>query len=154
MAKINIKKIKEEYQKDQKQNDFELLPDGDYPCFVYDLEGGVSKNDNPKISVTLKVANGDYQNRQLWTNLTLISKAWFKVEEFFEAIDKDIDMIPDGVETAEQVVAAIKNDILGSKVIAQIGRRKWEGNEYNDVKKLKKPEKDFAAEDAAEDAPF
>jgi len=150
---IDIDKIKDEYE--ENNDNFETLPVGEYPCFVYELEGRQSSNDNPMINITLKVANGEYQNRQLWTNVTLIPKAWFKVEEFFEAVDYDIENLPSSVETPEEVVAHIKDGVLGSKVKAVVGHREYKGETQENVKKLKKPQGDFEVEvEDDEDVPF
>lgn len=150
---IDIKKIKEQYE--EQNDDFETLPKGNYPCFVYELEGGQSQNDNPKIDITLKVANGDYKNRNLWTNITLTPAAWWKCEEFFEVVDYDIDSLPESVETPEEIVAEIKDDVLGSKVIAQVNHREWQGETKENVKSLKKPKDDFDVDmEDDEDVPF
>lgn len=134
---IDINKIKKEYEENNDSGDFETLPIGEYSCFVYEMEGKMSSNNNPMISITLKVAEGEYKNRQLWTNITLIPKAWFKVEEFFEAVDYDLDNLPESVETPQEIVSAVKDDLLGTKVNAVVTHREWNGKTQENVKKLK-----------------
>lgn len=147
---IDINKIKEQYEEENQNSDFETLPVGEYNCFVYELEGKMSSNDNPMISITLKVASGEYENRRLWTNITLIPKAWFKVEEFFEAIEYDMDNLPESAETPQEIVSAIQDDVLGTKVNAVVNHRTWQGKEQENVKKLKPflPIGDSEGEDA------
>lgn len=134
---IDINKIKEQYEEENQNSDFETLPVGEYNCFVYELEGKMSSNDNPMISITLKVASGEYENRQLWTNVTLVPKAWFKVEEFFEAVDYDMDNLPKSAETPQEIVSAIQDGVLGTKVNAVVNHRTYKGEEQENVKKLK-----------------
>jgi len=153
---INIKKIKEEYKEKHEQGDFETMPKGSYDCFVYDLEGGMSQNDNPKIDITLKVARGDFENRRLWTNITLTPAAWWKAEEFFKAVDYDIDQLPEEAETPEEIVAFIRDDIIGEKITAVVNHRKWEGETRENVKRVTSPSESFESEELedAEDVPF
>lgn len=155
---INVKKMTEEAK--ENDNDFELLSNGTYQCFVYDLEGVVASTGNPMIKVTLKVATGEYHNRMLWTNLVLVPKAFFKVTEFFDAVEYDMDELPEEAETASEIVAACKDEIVGCKVLAVVSSRKgtgdYAGNTYQDVKKVKKPEADFevGAGEIDESSPF
>lgn len=150
---IKINQIKKEHE--EQQDEFELIDKGEYPCFVYDLEGKESSNGNPMIEVVLKIAKGEYKNRQLWTYLTLTAKAWFKVEEFFEAVGYDIDDLPEEVETPEQVVAHIKDDVLGSKVKIKLEHRKYEGKDTENIKKVMKLDEDIGEVDLDdEDVPF
>ena len=134
---INIDKIRDEYEEKQDDDDFKTLPIGKYNCFVYELEGKTSSNGNPMIAITLKVNEGEYENRQLWTNVTLIPKAWFKVEEFFEAVDYDLENLPSTVETPQEIVAEVQDEVLGSKVTAVVNHRTYKGEEQENVKKVK-----------------
>ena len=144
---ININDIKNEYKNEHKNKDFETMPVGTYDCFVYDLEGGLSQNGNPKIDITLKVAEGDYKNRNIWTNITLTPKAWWKVEEFFEAIKYNIEELPEKAETPAEIVDYIFDDAIGSAVTAVVTHRKWEGETKENVKKLKPCDKDLEQDD-------
>lgn len=150
---IDISQIREDYE--EEQGEFETLPVDTYPCFVYNMEGRVSSNDNPMISITLKVAKGEYKNRQLWTNVTLTAKAWWKVEEFFEAVDYNIGNLPSQVDSAQEVVAAIREDIIGSKVDADVGHREYQGETQENVESVSSPSEDFNIEtEGEEDIPF
>ena len=149
---IDINKIKKQYEEENQNGDFETLPIGEYNCFVYELEGKISSNDNPMISITLKVTDGEYENRRLWTNATLTPKAWFKVEEFFDAVNYDMDNLPELAETPQEIVSAVQDDVLGTKVNAVVDHRTWNGKEQENVKKLKQ----FTpiGDDDNEDKPF
>lgn len=134
---INISKIKKEYE-DNNDVNFETLPAGNYECFVFEMQGGMSQNDNPKIDITLKVAEGDHKNRRLWTTITLTPKAWWKVQEFFDAVDYDFDNLPEEAETPQEIVAACKNNIIGERVKVVVNHRTWNGKERENVKKVEK----------------
>lgn len=150
---IDIEQIKNDYE--EEQGDFETLPVDTYPCYVYDLEGQVSSNGNPMIAITLKVAKGEYKNRQLWTNVTLTPKAWWKVEEFFEAVDYDIEELPAQVDSPEEIVATIRENVVGSKVEVEVGHREWEGETRENVESVNPPSEDFDIEtEGDEDIPF
>ena len=153
---INIDKIKKQYEEENQDGDFETLPVGEYPCFVYELEGTQAKSSgNPMLKITLKVAKGDYKNRQLWVNAVLTAKAWWKVEEFFEAVGYDIDELPETAETAGEIAAAVKEDVLGSKVLAKVSHREWNGKTQENVDKLSPAtEGDFEVGGVEEDTPF
>lgn len=152
---IDIDKIKEDYEEEQ-QGDFETLPVGEYHCFVYDMEGRMSSNDNPMISITLKVADGEYKNRQLWTNVTLTAKAWWKVEEFFEAVGYNIGELPSEVDSPAEVVVKIREEVIGSKVVAEVGHREYQGDTQENVEEVRPPKNDFDVEVDGddEDIPF
>jgi len=161
MAKGKIP-IHEWTKETEEGSGFELLPKGNYPCFVYDMTAGESENNNPKAEVVLKIAKGEHKGRQLWVNLTFTKKAWWKVVEFLKAVGIDPENdLPKDVKDQYELVASIKEDILGSKVIAQVGHRKWQGEDREDVKKVLKPKEDFdaeidegTAEDGADEVPF
>lgn len=153
MMAIDFEQMKEDYE--EQQGDFETLPEGDYLCYVYELEGATSSNDNPMINITLKVADGEYKNRNLWTNVTLISRAWWKVEEFFEAVKYDIANLPAQVETPSEAVAKIRDDVVGRVVEAEVEHRTYKGEERENVTELRptdeEPEKDVEDD---EEIPF
>lgn len=152
---INIKKIKEEYEDEHKDKGFDPLPKGVYNCFVYDLEGRESKSGNPMIEVQFKIATGEYANRRQWTYLVLTPAAWWKVEEFFEALDYSLDDLPEEADTPEQVVAHIRDDIIGEKVCIKVNHGKYDGKITDNVDKVMAVEKDFEVEiDDDEDVPF
>lgn len=148
-----------DWTKETDDEGFELLPVGDYPCFVFDMNAGISDNNNPKATVVLKVATGDHKGRQLWTNLTFTKKAWWKVVEFFNAVGIDLEKdLPKEVKDQYELVAAVKGDVLGTKVMARVNHRKWQGEDRENVAKVMPAKEDFSidVEDTSppEDAPF
>ncbi len=146
---IDIDKIREDYE--EEQGDFETLPEDKYPCYVYEVQGQMSSNDNPMLSITLKVAKGEYKNRQIWDNVTLIPKAWWKVEEFFEAVGYDVDNLPAEAESPQEIATAIREDVVGSKIMANIEHRKYQGSTQESVESVEEPEEDFEVEEEGDD---
>ena len=131
MAGLDIKKFVKETEEG-----FELLPVGKYNCYVFDLEAKDSSAGNPMIVATLKVADGNYKGRRLWINCALTANAWWKFQELLTACEYDLDNLPDEVDTKEELLAAVKEDLLGSKVIATVGHQKWQGRDSETVQKL------------------
>jgi len=64
---------------------FDLLPAGTYTCHIFDLTEKTSSNGNDMLKVVLKVNKGDYKGRQIFTNLTFVESAMFKIREFLVA---------------------------------------------------------------------
>ena len=66
---------------------FDPIPAGVYPIVVSSLKQ--SEEDGPSgypyIILEMTVADGDFENRKLWTNLSMSPKAAFKVKEFLLA---------------------------------------------------------------------
>lgn len=152
---IDINKIKEEYEEQDNNKDFAPLPVGDYNCFVFSLEGRESSTGNPMIEVELKIATGEYEGRRQWTYLVLTPKAFWKVEEFFNAVSYDLDNLPDKVDTPEEVVAHIREDVIGEKVTITVNHREYQGEKRDNVKKVSKPKTDFdVGGEVDDDTPF
>ncbi len=68
-------------------NDFEVLPQDRYNVECIEAEMGTSKAGNKKIKTQFKVSGGDYNNRRLWNDFSLVPKAQFVLKAYFEAAD-------------------------------------------------------------------
>ena len=81
---------------------FEPIPAGVYPIVVSSLKQ--SEEDGPSgypyIILEMTVADGEFENRKLWTNLSMSPKAAFKVKEFLLGVGVAEDEIndPEGFE--------------------------------------------------------
>lgn len=64
---------------------FDLLPAGTYNVHVFDLTEKQSSNGNDMLKVVLKVSKGEFKGRQIFTNLTFVESAMFKIREFLVA---------------------------------------------------------------------
>lgn len=129
--KLDIRKWSEE----AKERNFEVMPVGKYNCYVFDVEARTASTGNPMVVVTLKVATGQFKGRQLWVNCVITPNAWWKFQEVLDACEYDVSNIPE-VETAEELVAAVKEELVGSKVVAAVVQREWNGETRNEAKKI------------------
>lgn len=64
---------------------FDLLPAGTYSVHIFDLTEKQSSNGNDMLKVVLKVSKGEFKGRQIFTNLTFVESAMFKIREFLVA---------------------------------------------------------------------
>jgi hypothetical protein len=101
---------------------FEPIPAGVYPIVVSTLKQ--SEEDGPSgypyIILEMTVANGDFENRKLWTNLSMSPKAAFKVKEFLlgvgvpeEDLGGEFEFDPDEYEGATADVAVKQESYEG-----------------------------------------
>jgi hypothetical protein len=101
---------------------FEPIPADVYPVVVSTLKQ--SEEDGPSgypyIILELTVAEGDFENRKLWTNLSMSPKAAFKVKEFCLAVgvsEEDLagefEFDPDEYEGAQLDVAVKQESYEG-----------------------------------------
>ena len=101
---------------------FDPIPAGVYPVVVSSLRQ--SEEDGPSgypyIIVEMTVADGEFENRKLWTNLSMSPKAAFKVKEFLLAVgvsEEDLggefEFDPDEYEGATADVAVKQESYEG-----------------------------------------
>jgi len=64
---------------------FDLLPAGTYSVHIFDLTEKQSSNGNDMLKVVLKVSKGEFKGRHIFTNLTFVESAMFKIREFLVA---------------------------------------------------------------------
>jgi len=101
---------------------FDPIPAGVYPIVVSSLKQ--SEEDGPSgypyIIVEMTVADGEFENRKLWTNLSMSPKAAFKVKEFLlsvgvseEDLGGEFEFDPDAYEGATADVAVKQESYEG-----------------------------------------
>jgi len=101
---------------------FDPIPAGVYPITVTALKQ--SEEDGPSgypyIIVEMTVNDGDFENRKLWTNLSMSPKAAFKVKEFLlgvgvseEDLGGEFEFDPDEYEGATADVAVKQESYEG-----------------------------------------
>lgn len=143
MSNENINVMGEAFDWDseiEKENEFVLLPDGEYPFVVINMErqrfdGSEKMAACPMAKVTLDVRSRD-GNVQLTDRLLLNSKMEWKLSSFFGSIGQ------------KRHGAKLKMDwskVVGSTGHATIGTREYNGKKYNEIKSY------VYAEDAAPD---
>lgn len=94
---------------------YDPLPKGTYATTIYSLETTPVKNgDNagkPQLKVQLRVSEGQYENRRLFTYVPLYTgKAFWKTKAFFEALGYDLSagnfQVPDNADLLGKPIAA------------------------------------------------
>ena len=101
---------------------FDPIPAGVYPIVVSSLKQ--SEEDGPSgypyFILELTVAEGEFENRKLWTNLSMSPKAAFKLKEFLlgvgvseEDLAGEFDFDPDEYEGATAEVAVKQESYEG-----------------------------------------
>ena len=99
------------------KSDYSLLPAGTYTANIFDIETlEVKSGENagkPQFKIQLRVSEGEFENRRLFTYVPLYTgKAFWKTQAFFEALGYDMK---DGKFT----VPANK-DLLGKTIGAKV----------------------------------
>jgi len=108
---------------------FDLLPAGTYSCHIFDLTEKQSSNGNDMLKVVLKVSKGEFKGRQIFTNLTFVESAMFKIREFLVAC---------GATIGKKSVDIDFSKCVGKEIKVIIYHRKNTQTEemYADVKKF------------------
>lgn len=122
---------------------FELMPKGEYPCFLFDVNLKETRNGDDMYVLILKVAEGEYKGRQLFYNLPVMPSTMWKIKETLETF---------GYEVPKSVTEVDFDDLLGKRCIAVVGHREWQGKEREDVQNLKPYDGDSSSDD--EEEPF
>ena len=123
-----------------KENDFELIPDGDYSFTVlsyergqYEPKEGAKMCACPTVTLTLgiRVTNpdGSTEQRETRHNLFLNTKQEGKISEFFEGV---------GLKKKGDKFKMAWNSVIGKTGKLKMGKRKGNSGdvEFNDVKKF------------------
>lgn len=82
MATINFDEI-------SSQN-FDALPEDRYPLECIEAELAESKAKNQKITAAFKIIDGDFKNRRIWHDFSLVPAALFNLKNYFEAAGIDV----------------------------------------------------------------
>jgi hypothetical protein len=101
---------------------YEPIPAGVYPVVITSLKQ--SEEDGPSgypyIIVEMTISDGEFENRKLWTNLSMSPKAAFKVKEFClsvgvpeEELATEFEFEPDDYEGASLEVAVKQESYEG-----------------------------------------
>ena len=120
-----------------KDSDFKLLPDGEYPFKVVNFErayyeGGEKLPACHKAIITIKVDD----EIELKENFFLTTKTEGLLSSFFTAI---------GQKKKGEPLRMNWNKVIGSTGRVKVGKKQYNGNEYNEVKKWLSPDEPKAA---------
>lgn len=99
------------------QSSYEPLPAGNYVTSVFNVElTEVKSGENagkPQYKVQLKVQDGQFENRRLFTYLPLYSgKAFWKSQAFFEALGYEM--------SAGNFTVPTPNELAGKQIVAKV----------------------------------
>jgi len=113
--------------------DFEPIPTGVYEVNVFEAEVKESQTGNKYIAWKLKVAEGDYKDRMLFFNTSLVPNALWKLKQTLLALAPDLNL--DGMVDFE-----IK-DFIGAPCKAIVKLETYNGKEVNKVDELLKSDR-------------
>lgn len=123
------------------KSDYSLLPAGTYSTTIFDLETlEVKSGENagkPQFKIQLRVSEGEFENRRLFTYVPLYTgKAFWKTQAFFEALGYDMK---DG-KFAVPAPKDLMGKTIGAKVKVVAGLEGEENNVAGFVKAGSTPE--------------
>ena len=67
--------------------DLKPIPDGNYLASITSAKAGMSANNNPKIDLTWKVEQGEFEGRNVFDTLTFTAKSAYRVKMTLMALD-------------------------------------------------------------------
>jgi len=146
----NADNLREQWDSTEAAADFAPLPAGTYECHIMTGELGQSRKGTPQYTLTFKVIDGEYENRQVWHTLYLTAAA-------LPMAKRDLAKI--AVTDLTQLETPLPVGVIRCRVKVAL-RTDDNGEQYNRVKQftvlcIDEPERDpFAlAEDDAADGP-
>lgn len=106
---------------------YEPLPPGEYPVVIDSIEMRQSENsEHPYLNFTLKVAEGEYKNRNIWFIGSLSPKALFRLQAVFASFgltEATVDLeVDDGTGTL------LSPQLIGLPAIARCRNEVYQGN--------------------------
>lgn len=118
------------------KSDYGLIPAGTYSTTIFDIETLEVKNGEnagkPQFKLQLRISEGEYENRRLFTYVPLYTgKAFWKTQAFFEALGFDM-------KDGKFAVPATK-DLMGKSIGAKVKIVPGLEGEENNVAGFTKP---------------
>lgn len=119
---------------EQGESSFEPLPVGPYLVEIIESSATTSSTGKPMIKATCKVVSGPHANRRIWHNFVVSPENKNALAIFFRNLNafglgRDYMMTS---PTEQQVAQAL----VGRQAMAEIGIRKYQGEDRNEVKKF------------------
>lgn len=115
------------------------LPDGAYEVVVSKAEATMASTGSPMIKAQLRVIDGQFKNRVLFTNFVLSVDSDFALSIFFNNMaalgldDAFFNTLTDDHALAMETIAQL---ILGRQATANVSSRTWNGQLRNEVGNL------------------
>jgi hypothetical protein len=119
---------------EQGEDSFEPLPVGNYTVEVIESDATVASTSKPMIKATCKVVGGPYDNRRLWHNFVVSEDNKNALAIFF----RNMTAFGLGREymLTRPTEAQVAQALLGRRALANVGIRKYQGEDRNEVKKF------------------
>lgn len=116
---------------------FDAIPNGAYEALVHDIEETNVKNGAnvgaPMWAVQFAINGGQYDNRRVFRNFTVIESSLWAIEQFLVAIGVD----PQALKSTDGVTIEPSN-LIGAACKIVLRQRIYEGTPTNDVKQIMK----------------
>lgn len=117
--------------------DFDALPSGTYHVKITDGElreaGENAKNPGSQfINWEFTVQAGEFAERKLWTNSSLLPQALFRLKQMFKATGHWTE-----ADLEEDNFAFDIDDAIGLDLKVVVSQRMYEGEKQNDIKRFK-----------------
>ena len=106
---------------------FSKLPGGEYVFHVFDVQDKPSKNGDPGVNVTLKVADGEFQGRTTFMYLSETPGGLWRVRDFLSAC---------GAQIPKKAVTVDYDRCLGKKIVATLSYKNEEAR-FPDINDLR-----------------
>lgn len=117
----------------------DLIPPDTYVCVVDKAEAGLTKTGNPKIDLTLKVAEGDFKSRVVWGRVNFATNSPASMAITVSQL-AEFGVTRQWLATNNPSTAQIASKLVGKPISVQVSHREYEGKQYYDVKRYKKAE--------------
>lgn len=122
---------------------FELIPKGNYPAIVDELEFTESSSGNPMIAVTYQITEGEFEGRKLFDYWVLAGKgAEFglgKVKKFLTRVTPEVDLTAFNPQSFADEGIAIGRELVVSVKIQTQKKGEYKGEKRNQVADILAP---------------
>lgn len=118
--------------------EFEALPEDEYLALIEKAEMRLPTEEgkHPYINLQMKVTEGEYEGRVVFTILSFSPKALFRMKQAFENLgiigeDDELD-----IDYDEDTFAVTSPELVGVPCLITLGTRTYEGQLQNEVKAI------------------
>mgnify|MGYP001165762004 CR=1 FL=1 len=97
---------------DYNNSNFTPVPEGEYVCYVYNVEPKTFRTGSEGFSITYNIGEGPHQGRKIFDNIVLTENARWKLAQFWKAMTN---------EQAPEIDTDELKNFVGRKVIVRVG---------------------------------
>ncbi len=114
---------------------FDAIPNGVYEALIHDIEEKeVKSGENtgaPMWAVQFAINGGQYDNRRVFRNYTLVEQSMWAIKQFLVALGVDPEALQGEVELDTE-------ELIGLPCRVVLRQREYQGQMNNDVKQVQK----------------